>query len=90
MLTAALQGVSLVPFVIQEVFQRDEQEGPEAPFRGSDPRQTAVLQKMSEKRLSQVLGFMNRMPASSSVRIKRRPINRAELDQGLFGPLACF
>ena len=70
--------MGLVPFIIQEVLQRDEQEGSEASFGRGDGSQRAFFQNMREKRLSQVLRFMDRMAAASNVGVKRRPVDSAQ------------
>src|SRR5207249_10891957 len=48
-LPAALQGPRLVPFVIQKVLQRHEQERAETSFGWRDASQSAVFQKMREE-----------------------------------------
>src|SRR5439155_5880103 len=87
---AALRGPRLVPFVIQEVLQGNEQERAETAFGRRDASQSAVFQKMSKECLSQVLRFVQRVAAPANVPVKRRPINPAEPYQGLVRSLARF
>src|SRR5437660_2739309 len=86
----ALQGARLVPFVIQKVLQRYEQERAETAFGWRDASQSAVSQQMRKECLGQVLRFVNRVAAPANIPVKRRPINPAELYQGLVRSLARF
>ena len=62
---SSFEGASLVPFIIEEVLQRDEKEGAKASACRRNTGKGAIRKDVREKILRQILRFMHRMPATT-------------------------
>src|SRR6266404_1303322 len=87
LLAAAFEGVRLVPLVIEKMLEGDQEKGPEAALGGSNCLQGAMLEKMCEERLGQILRLGDGMASAPDEGVERRPINLTEPQKGVFAAL---
>ncbi len=90
---AALEGVRPVMLVGYEMFQGAEEEGTEPAFFLLRPGVGAALDEVGKKALGQILRVGRGMAASAQKKIKRTPINAAELGERpvrVSGGVFCF
>src|SRR6185369_9370176 len=84
-LAAPLFGLSLPPFIRQEMLQGSEQEGTELSLFGVDGAEVILFQHPGEEFLGQILRFVDLVTAVANESVEGIPVGAAEILQGSLG-----
>ena len=85
--TATLERALLVPLVVEEVLQCDQEERTETSARGCHGGKRAIRKNMGEELLGEILGFVNGVTAPARIAVKRKPVDSAEFHERFLGTL---
>ena len=79
---AAFLALGLVPFVGQEMFERDQEKGAELSALGGQTFEIILLEKPGEERLRKIFGIFPAVAAATNVGVKRIPVSLAKIAEG--------